>query len=108
MSDFSIQEMLSMQKELQERYKGSWETMGPDAGKHKLLWMIGEIGEVIDVIKKKESRELTEDTAARAHLIEELADVLMYYNDVLLCYGIREEELKQAYVSKFERNLKRW
>ena len=26
---------------------------------------------------------------------EELADVLMHYNDILLCYGISAEELKQ-------------
>lgn len=82
MSNFSINEMLSMQCELQEKYKNKWETIGPDEGKHKLLWMIGEIGEV--------------------------ADVLMYNNDVLLCYGIKEDELKEAYIAKFEKNMKRW
>ena len=25
-----------------------------------------------------------------------MADVLMYFNDVMLCYGISEEELKKA------------
>ena len=44
----------------------------------------------------------------REQLVEELADVLMYYNDVLLCYGISAEELKQSYVHKFEKNLERW
>ncbi len=44
----------------------------------------------------------------REHLIEEMADVLMYYNDILLCYGITEEELKAAYVTKYEKNMKRW
>ncbi len=42
------------------------------------------------------------------YLIEEMADVLMYYNDVMLCYGITAEELKQTYVEKFEKNLERW
>ncbi|EFI41359.1 hypothetical protein HMPREF0629_01417 [Peptoniphilus sp. oral taxon 386 str. F0131] len=41
-------------------------------------------------------------------LNEELTDVLMYYNDVLLCYGISVEELKGSYTSKFEKNMKRW
>ena len=41
-------------------------------------------------------------------MIEEMADVLMYYNDVLLCYGISEKELKEAYIAKFEKNMKRW
>lgn len=35
-------------------------------------------------------------------------DVLMYYNDVLLCYGISAEELKKSYIGKFEKNMKRW
>ena len=44
----------------------------------------------------------------RDHLIEELADVLMYYNDILLCYGISAEELRNAYTQKFEKNMARW
>lgn len=32
----------------------------------------------------------------------------MYYYDVLLCYGISAEELKQVYTAKFEKNMKRW
>lgn len=40
--------------------------------------------------------------------MEELVDVLMYYNDILLCYGISAEELKHSYVSKFEKNMARW
>lgn len=39
---------------------------------------------------------------------KELADVLMYFNDILLCYGISAEELKQSYINKFEKNMKRW
>ena len=50
MSDFSIREMLTMQQTLQEKYKDKWETIHPEAGKHKLLWMVGEIGEVIDIV----------------------------------------------------------
>ena len=50
MSDFSIQDMLTMQSELQEKYKDKWEAISLEAGKHKLLWMIGEIGEVVDII----------------------------------------------------------
>ena len=108
MSEFAVKDMLTMQQELQEKYKDKWEPICPEAGKHKLLWMIGEIGEVIDIIKKNGDTKAVEDVALRKHLIEEMADVLMYYNDVLLCYGISEEELKEAYVTKFEKNMKRW
>ena len=108
MSDFSIREMLTMQQTLQEKYKDKWETICPEAGKHKLLWMIGEIGEVVDIIKKNGDIQSLENNDLRKHLIEEMADVLMYYNDVLLCYGISDEELKEAYTTKFEKNMKRW
>lgn len=108
MSDFSIREMLTMQQTLQEKYKDKWETICPEAGKHKLLWMIGEIGEVVDIIKKNGDIKSLEDSDLRKHLIAEMADVLMYYNDVLLCYGISDEELKEAYTTKFEKNMKRW
>lgn len=50
MTDFSIKEMLEMQKELQEKYKDKWEPISPETGRNKMLWMIGEIGEVIDII----------------------------------------------------------
>lgn len=108
MSEFSISEMITMQKALQEKYRDKWEKISPEAGKHKLLWMIGEIGEVIDIVKKNGDTKAVEDDDLRKHLIEEMADVLMYYNDVLLCYGIGEEELKETYITKFEKNMKRW
>ena len=52
MSQFTINEMQEMQKQLQEKYKNIWEPIGVDTGKNKLLWMIGEVGEVIDIVKK--------------------------------------------------------
>lgn len=108
MSDLTFNEMLEMQKQLQEKYKDKWEVISPKAGKHKLLWMVGEIGEVIDIIKKNGDEKACNDSEIRSELVEEMADVLMYYNDVMLCYGITAEELKQAYTEKFEKNMKRW
>lgn len=108
MSNFSINEIQSMQKELQDKYKEKWERICPETGKNKFLWMIGEIGEVIDIIKKNGDKSAVADSSVREHLIEEMADVLMYYNDVMLCYGITEDELKQAYIEKFQKNMKRW
>ena len=93
---------------MQEKYKNKWEEISPEAGKHKLLWLLGEIGEVIDIIKKNGDTKSVEDKELREHLVEEMADVLMYYNDVLLCYGISADELKEAYTAKFEKNMKRW
>ena len=56
MDEFGINEMRSMQIALQEKYKDKWEKISPETGKNKLLWMIGEIGEVIDIIKKHGSK----------------------------------------------------
>lgn len=106
MEDFGMQEMQKMQRALQDRYKDQWEPICPETGKNKMLWMIGEIGEVIDVIKKHGEQKAC--TEKRESLVEELADVLMYYNDVLLCYGISVGELKSAYVKKFGTNMNRW
>ena len=92
MTDFTINEMLEMQRALQEKYKDKWEPISPEAGQSHLLWMVGEIGEA----------------ALRKDLVEELSDVLMHYNDILLCYGISAGELKRAFTEKFEKNMRRW
>ena len=106
--DFGIDEMQKMQIKLKNKYKDKWESICPETGKNKLLWMIGELGEVIDIVKKNGGTKAASDTQLRKALVEEMADVLMYYNDVMLCYGITADELKQAYIDKFEKNMNRW
>ena len=96
-----------MQRKLQDKYKEKWESIGPETGKNKLLWMIGEIGEVIDIVKKNGGTKACSDAKLRNNLVEEMADVLMYYNDVMLCYGISAEELKQSYLEKYKKNMGR-
>ena len=108
MADFSIGEMQQMQQALQARYRDKWEPICPEIGQNKLLWMVGEIGEVIDIVKKHGGKAAASDEALRKHLVEEMADVLMYYNDAMLCYGISAEELKRAYTEKFEKNMNCW
>ena len=108
MGDFTVNEMQAMQRTLQERYRHKWEPIGPATGQNKLLWMIGEVGEVIDIVKKQGGEAACTDPTLRSAWVEDLADVLMYYNDVLLCYDISAEELKQVYTEKFERNMGRW
>ena len=108
MTDLTFSEILDMQRTLQDQYRHKWEPVTPDTGKNKLLWMVGEVGEVIDIVKKHGGRAASEDPEMRACLVEEMADVLMYYGDTMLCYGITAEELKNAYTEKFQRNMKRW
>jgi NTP pyrophosphatase (non-canonical NTP hydrolase) len=108
MSDFTINEMLEMQRILQDKYKDKWEPICPESGKNKILWMMGEVGEVIDIVKKNGGEMASSDPEIRKDLIEELSDVLMFFNDILLCYDISAEELKEIYVRKFEKNMTRW
>ena len=108
MENFTVNEMQEMQKALQGKYKDKWEPICPEIGQNKLLWMIGEVGEVIDIVKKNGGEKACTNPETRQDLIEEMADVLMYFNDVMLCYGISEEELKKAYTEKFMKNMKRW
>ena len=69
---------------------------------------MGELGEVIDIVKKNGTEKALAEPDLRAHLVEEMADVLMYYHDVMLCFDISADELQKAYTKKFERNMKRW
>lgn len=108
MEDFTVNEMLEMQRKLQEKYKDQWRPICPENGKDQLLWMLGEIGEVIDVVKKDGVQRVVEDTQVRTHFVEEMADVLMFYNVVMQCFGITADELKHAYTEKMERNMTRW
>lgn len=108
MEDFSINEMQEMQRALQDHYKRQWEPICPETGQNKLLWMIGEVGEVVDIVKKHGGTNASATEELRKDLVEEMADVLMYYNDVMLCYGITADELKRAYTRKYKKNMTRW
>ena len=108
MASLDFETMQQIQRQLQEKYKHIWEPICPEIGQNKLLWMVGELGEVIDIVKKNGGEAACTDPALRGALVEELADVLMYYNDILLCYGISADELKRVYAEKFEKNMGRW
>ena len=108
MSSFGFHEMQAIQRELQEKYKDKWGGLGPETARSQLLWMMIEAGEMADVIKKDGDRAILSDPEVRRHFIEETCDVLMYLNDVLLCYGITPEEVEKVYLEKHARNMKRW
>lgn len=108
MSDFGFQKMQQIQKELQEKYKDQWHGLSPEKAREQLLWMMIEAGEVADVIKKQGDERIMKDGEVRQHFIEELCDVMMYLNDVMLCYSITPEEVEKIYLEKHERNMKRW
>lgn len=103
-----LKEMQELQCTLQERYRGWWEPVDPAHGRNKLLWMLAEAGEAVQVIKKKGDDRIMNDPEVRAAFTEELCDMFMFLNDVCLCYGITPEELEEIYRAKHDRNMTRW
>ena len=53
-------DMQEMQKRLQERYAGWWEPVDAEHGRNKVLWMLAELGEAIQVLKRKQTSEIME------------------------------------------------
>lgn len=105
--DLTIGQMMQMQKNLFERHKDTWHPMEPEYGRDFLLYMIEEMGEVIAILKKKGSDAVVADPDVRAAFLEEMADVLMYYHDVLLRYHVTPEEISESYRRKHEKNMGR-
>ena len=103
-----IREMQELQRTLQERYKGWWEPVDPDHGRNKMLWMLAELGEAIQILKRNPSARIMQNEELRHDFVEELADALMYFNDILLCFDISPEEFEQVYRQKHDRNMTRW
>lgn len=105
--DLCFSDTLSMSKELWELHKNEWSPMEPEYAKNFILYMVEEIGEVIAIVKKKSLHDVMAKGLVREHLIEELADILMYYNDTLNRFNISAEELARVYTKKHNNNLKR-
>lgn len=105
--DLSISEMMRLQEELFDLHKDKWPPMKPEYGKDFILYMIEEIGEVISVVKKKGNEAIMDDPNARRAFLYEMADVLMYYHDVLLRYHVTPEEIAQAYKEKHNFDMNR-
>ncbi len=108
MNHLTITDMQNMQRELQEKYKDKWGGLSPEKAIQKLLWLYGEAGEVGDIIKKNGSAQIMNDDTVRAHFVEELCDVMMYFNDLMLCYDITPEEFERIYREKHHTNMGRW
>ena len=108
MKELNFSEMQRLQNELQEKYKEKWGGLFPEKARLMLLWMYGELGEVGDVIKKNSDAEIMQSPKVREHFIEEMCDVMMYFNDIMLCYQITPEEVQSIYLAKHSANMKRW
>lgn len=108
MCDFNLNTKQNIQKELQNKYKDKWGDLSPEKAREKLLWLYGELGEVGDIIKKNGNTKIMNDENVRQHFIEEMCDVMMYFNDVMLCYNISPDEFEKVYLEKHKVNMSRW
>ena len=108
MNDLTFTQMQAIQHELQEKYKDKWKPICPENGRNQLLWMMIEAGEMADIMKKQGDAAIMNAPEVRTHFVEEICDVLMYLNDVMLCYGVTPQELTETYVAKHKRNMSRW
>lgn len=103
----SLDEMLTFQKRLQEKYKGIWEGDRPETAKNHLLYAVEEIGEVVAILKKRGPQAASDDPAVHERFCEEMSDVFMYLCDVLLCCKEEGEGFEKAYRAKVQKNLER-
>ena len=102
--DLRIGELMDLQRALAEAHP-EWGGHHPEQGLRQMLWMVGELGEVIDVVKKASLERYMTATEVREHFVEEFCDVVMYLVDAMLCYGVTAEEFSAAYKKKSAYNL---
>ena len=93
MADIKISDMMRMQMNLWEQHKDTWSPMEAKFGRNFILWMMEEMGECIAIIKKKGDSAIMREASVREAFVEEMSDVLMYYFDTLLRYGVTPEEM---------------
>jgi hypothetical protein len=107
MKDISMAEMLQMQMDLWKKNSKTWEEMSPKQARNMMLWMVEEIGEAIAIIKKKGEEEIMVDPKVREKFLEEMVDVMMYFNATLLRLNISSEEFANKYEEKQNFNMNR-
>ncbi len=105
--ELTLADVIKMQTELYALHKDTWHPRDPENGRNHILYMIEEIGEMISIIKKKGERAIVEDSQVRTAFVEEMADVMMYFADVLLCYQITPDEFAESLRGKHNKNCKR-
>ena len=107
MNDIRISDMMQMQQTLYAAHKDKWSARSPQNAREFMLFLMEEFGEAVAIYKKKGNDAIMDDAAVRGHFCEEMADVLMYFTEILLCYGITPDEFSSAYIEKHCKNMGR-
>ena len=98
MEIFGFHQMQRIQKELQGRCEAKRESNCPQIGQNKLLWMMGEVAEVNDMIRNQGDMRIMEDVEVRKQFVEDLYGVLKYVNEMMVYYDITPQELQEVHV----------
>lgn len=104
--EITIKDTFDGSKKQHDFYKGKWKPLKKPNGVYKMLWLISELGEVIDIIKKKGPDAINGNKEVLPVFVKEIVDCYMYLADVLNCYGITAEEVGEEYFKKLNYNLK--
>jgi NTP pyrophosphatase (non-canonical NTP hydrolase) len=107
MPDLKISDLIAMQDELQNKMKDDWLPINPENGHFSLLWMYEEMGEIVAIIKKRGNNAIMTDEKVRSAFVEELSDTLMYFIDLMTCFGVSADELSQSFKVKHDKNMRR-
>jgi NTP pyrophosphatase (non-canonical NTP hydrolase) len=107
MEILDVAKMQQMQYQLWEKYKLHWPPLKPNQARNSLLWMIEEIGEVISILKKRGEEDVMTDMELRKDMVEELCDIMMFFTDVLIEFGISPIEFTDSYYNKYNKNMLR-
>lgn len=58
MASLTLEEMMAMQRELQEKFAESWGPRSPESAPLHMLWLVEEVGEVAAIFKKRNPKAL--------------------------------------------------
>ncbi len=106
--NINIERMMEIQEELFAKYGERWIRKTPENGHYSLLWAMGEMGEIADIIKKQGHNKIMQDKETREDFIKEIVDVMMYMTDLMNCFDISAEEFSKFYEEKHSYNMNRW
>ena len=104
--NITIKEMLDLSNKLHKKYEACWDN-SPESNINWVCWLVGEVGEVIDIIKKKGADKIMNDETVRREMLLEITDCYMYLADITNRYKFTAEEFSKAYNEKMDYNLGR-
>lgn len=100
MEIFGFHQMQKIKKELQESCDAKRESNCSIMEQNELLWMIGEIAEVTEIVRKNGDVRIMQDMEVRKQFVEELYEVVMYVNDMMQYYDITPQDLQEVHAEK--------